>query len=81
MLLSLMIFATGCTTTPNPVVRTETIYQSPPAVLYPDCEAPEHTITTNGDLARAYRDLRMILNQCEDGLEQLRAWPDEDESL
>lgn len=76
-LLFLTIFVAGCASTNQPTVKTETVYQSPPESLYPDCRPPAYTIDTNGDLARAFRDLRSRMVECHVELEKLKEWPDE----
>lgn len=70
------MFVAGCAATSQPTVRTETIYQSPPESLYPDCRAPSYDIATNGDLARAFRDLRSRMTECNAELQKLKEWPD-----
>lgn len=73
-----LITLTACAA--QPVVQTRTIYESPPSALYPICDPPVTTIKTNGDLIRAYRDALATIDCYESGLEDLRGWPDEDES-
>jgi hypothetical protein len=73
-LVFLAILLTGCATNPEPVVQTKVIYEQPPAILYPDCSPPEHDIASNGDLVRAYRDLKQKLTHCHFGVQQIRNW-------
>jgi hypothetical protein len=53
---------------------TKRVTVTPPSSLYPECATPEHTIKTNGDLARGYADLKRSLRLCRDGVEALREW-------
>lgn len=53
---------------------TERVTVTPPASLYPDCATPDHTIHTNGDLARGYRAMREALRLCREGVEALEDW-------
>jgi len=66
-----MVFVAGCTTTQT---VTERVMVTPPASLYPDCATPDHTINTNGDLARGYRDMRDALRLCREGVKALKDW-------
>lgn len=70
-----MTFAAGCATT-EPVTRTETVYEKPPESLFPVCKTPDHVTETNGDLARAYNDMRSALEECRSGMEAVKEWPD-----
>lgn len=69
--MCLMAFVVGCTTTQT---VTERVAVTPPMSLYPDCATPEHTIHTNGDLARGYREMREALRLCREGVEALADW-------
>lgn len=74
MIACLLVFASGCSTTREPVTRTEVKRISPPESLYPECREPEVTIETNGDLARGFRAMRTALTQCRSGMEQVKEW-------
>ena len=77
-MLCLMAFVAGCA---SPQTVTERFAVYTPASLYPACETPEHKIETNGDLARAYMDLRDSLRFCRQGVEALRDWSRNDEQV
>jgi len=79
-LLFLLTLATGCATTPDPIIKTNTVYERPPKALYPSCDHTPGPIKTNGDLLRAYRDSLSTIQCYESGLDALRAWPGEDET-
>jgi len=75
---AVFLLLAGCA---SPQVVTERVEVYPPASLYPDCAAPEQSIETNGDLARAYRELRASLRLCREAVEALREWPTHKEQV
>lgn len=74
--MSLLTLLAGCAATSEPATQTKVVYEAPPAALFPECEEPVVSFGTNDDLARAYMRVRSALDECRQGVADLREWAD-----